>query len=257
MACPAEDKTSSTAAPTRGNTPSYPYEEKEKASLDEYLGEFSCEKKKKKAFKIALAMRNFEIELYWKRAAYFWVLVGALFVAYGVTSKGNLFSTLAISCLGFLASLAWRLVGEGSKFWQENWEKQVDIFEEFALGKGRLFKSTIELKERKKKGKSVYKRYSVTKIDHTVSLYVCIFWVLLFVQSALDVIYYNGAVDDFIKKHLAVIVILFFVGASIVGAFFLFKSRPKVKDSKIRISLRRIPECESAKDGATSPSTNQ
>ena len=41
------------------------------------------------ALKIALDTRKFEIELYWKRASYFWLFIGAVFVAYFSTLKSD------------------------------------------------------------------------------------------------------------------------------------------------------------------------
>ena len=40
-------------------------------------------KKRKEAHHLALEIRKFEIELYWRRATYFWTLIGASLVAYG------------------------------------------------------------------------------------------------------------------------------------------------------------------------------
>jgi len=39
-----------------------------------------------------------------------------------------------ISCIGFLFAFAWFLVSRGAKYWQDNWEAQVDLLEHEVLG---------------------------------------------------------------------------------------------------------------------------
>jgi surface polysaccharide O-acyltransferase-like enzyme len=89
---------------------------------DEYKKEFDGESKKEKALEYALDIRKFEIELYWKRATYFWTFIAAALAGYAVIqrisdehSKGEL--SLLLVCLGVIFSLAWYLVNRGSKFW--------------------------------------------------------------------------------------------------------------------------------------------
>ena len=54
----------------------------EKISTDEaYLIKFSAELRKK-ALQVAIENRRFEIELYWKRATYYWALIAAVFIGY-------------------------------------------------------------------------------------------------------------------------------------------------------------------------------
>src|SRR5450756_1569578 len=82
----------------------------------------------------ALEIRKFEIDLYWRRASYFWTLIGASLVAYGAAQAladrtvGRDVSVIA-SCLGFVFSFAWYCANRGSKKWQENWENHVDLLE--------------------------------------------------------------------------------------------------------------------------------
>lgn len=78
--------------------------------------------------------RNFEIELYWKRANYFWLFQVPAFSAYFVLNKdNNLNSTpdeiFVIICLGMLFSTAWFLINKGSKAWQRHWEIYTDLLE--------------------------------------------------------------------------------------------------------------------------------
>ena len=87
------------------------------------------------ALKCALDIRKFEIELYWKRATYFWTLIAASFAGYFALqsvdlAKRNEPSIFIITCIGFVLSFAWYLVNRGSKYWQENWERHVDVLAE-------------------------------------------------------------------------------------------------------------------------------
>lgn len=63
---------------------------------------------RKKALEHALDIRKFEIELYWKRASYFWTFIAATFAGYGAVSvssgPGAAKSDLLVllSCLGIV-----------------------------------------------------------------------------------------------------------------------------------------------------------
>jgi hypothetical protein len=99
---------------------------------------------RKAALTRAHEIRKFEIELYWKRASYFWILQAAVFTAIGLTWKvsspsPNALIPLALAALGSVTALAGWLSARGSKFWQENWEYHIDMLEdEF---EGRLHKT--------------------------------------------------------------------------------------------------------------------
>lgn len=102
--------------------------------------------------------RNFEINLYWRRSAYFWAFNAFAFVGYGALSI-NLAPndprlqelTFLLSNMGFVASVAWFLVNKGSKYWQEYWETQVEELENYVIGP--LYKSTFA---------------RIKRIDHTL-----------------------------------------------------------------------------------------
>lgn len=80
-------------------------------------------------------IRKFEIELYWKRANYFWLLQAAVFAAVGLIwkDKDSLVPPLvpvALTALGAIAAAASWFSSQGSKFWQENWEHHIDMLED-------------------------------------------------------------------------------------------------------------------------------
>src|SRR5262249_38894798 len=120
-------------------------------SLDEYKRKFSepalirpkdapkeAETRAGRALASALDIRKFEIELYWKRATYFLAFIAAAFTGYAFTYKTaeehEPWLATAFSSLGLVFSFAWYLVNRGSKFWQNNWERHVDLLEEMTLG---------------------------------------------------------------------------------------------------------------------------
>ena len=165
---------------------------------DEYNKEFEEESVKKEALKHALDIRKFEIELYWKRATYFWTFIAAALAGYAViqrisdtTIKAEL--SLLLVCLGVIFSLAWYLANRGSKFWQNNWERHVDMLENEVIGP--LYKTIIsEKKEETNVIKSIListGEFSVTKINQILSFFILMVWVLLFFKSYYWAFYSN------------------------------------------------------------------
>jgi len=142
----------------------------------EYLKKFD-RSKYKKALELSLDIRKFEIELYWKRATYFWTFIGVAFAGYGLaykaTGDSSQWITLVFSCLGLLFSVAWYFVNSGSKFWQNNWERQVDIFEDEVIGP--LYK-TIVKDPNKPNILTSGRQYSVSRINQILSFFISLFW---------------------------------------------------------------------------------
>ncbi|NRY14396.1 ion channel [Clostridium beijerinckii] len=103
---------------------------------------------REKALEHALDIRKFEIELYWKRASYFWTFIGATLAGYclvlkNATDSSNNDILILLNCLGFAFSISWYLVNRGSKFWQNNWERHVDMLEDEIIGP--LYKTAIDI----------------------------------------------------------------------------------------------------------------
>lgn len=82
-----------------------------------------------RAFNKAWEIRNFEIEMYWKRATYFWAFIASTFVGYFALvgsksySKYDVHSHVEVYiliCIGFVLSCAWWLTNIGSKMWQRH-----------------------------------------------------------------------------------------------------------------------------------------
>lgn len=123
-----------------------------------------------KALNRAYELRTFEIEHYWKRATYFWGFQIAIFAAFGLKdfSGANLNPVaVALSGLGILTAVANYLSARGSKFWQKNWERHIDMLEDDI--EGRLHK-TIWLSN----GKA---EFSVSRVNEYLSLFFILFWI--------------------------------------------------------------------------------
>lgn len=137
-----------------------------------------------RALSAALDIRKFEVDLYWKRATYFWAFIAAAFAGYALTyktaSEHDPWLSLLFSALGLVFSFAWYLVNRGSKFWQNKWERHVDLLEDMTLGP--LYKVVAQNVENKNvliaSGK-----FSVTKINQMLSVFVTLVWLLLFIKS--------------------------------------------------------------------------
>lgn len=186
----------------------------ERISQKQYFEDF-CSLKRKRALNHALDIRKFEIDLYWKRATYFWAFIGATLAGYGAvqaaSSLGAVKTDLSVvlSCLGIVFSFGWFCVNKGSKHWQENWENHVDMLEDEVIGP--LYKIVLKrpdlvgLKALLKAliSKWGYKRsfavdrlgtymkekitgpspYSVSKINQIISLFVTVLWLFLLYKS--------------------------------------------------------------------------
>lgn len=134
---------------------------------------------KEKTLSRAWEIRNFEIELYWKRAIYFWGFIALCFAGYfkvyfeGNNDRGDSL-LLIISFSGFFFSSAWFLVNKASKFWQENWEAHIDCLEDEV--EGALYK-TVMINKAGYFNPLLGYYFSVSKINQLCSFFVMLIWV--------------------------------------------------------------------------------
>ena len=159
-------------------------------SQEEYLKEFSGDKRAK-ALEQALDIRKFEIELYWKRATYFWTFIAAALAGFGAiqvsTSDVKTDLSVVLSCLGIVFSIGWLCVNRGSKHWQENWENHVDMLENDVVGP--LYKIVLtRVKPANNKEWFVHaitgpSQLSVSKVNQIISIYVAGLWIALLIYS--------------------------------------------------------------------------
>ena len=184
-------------------------------------------------------IRKFEIDLYWRRTAYFWTLIAAALLAFfaihsaeELTSPSKEVLAFIVGNLGFVFSLGWFLINRGSKFWQQNWEAQVDRLE-CRVGVA-LHRSVAKRKD------TEYwlvgsKPYSVSKINQITSFYVTVIWGGLVVWSLLQwCIYAFATVWAPTQSVLNVLNLLVLIGlllfTILICVVFHCKGRTKLKD---------------------------
>lgn len=150
------------------------------------LEEFGKKEIRKAALDRAHDIRQFEIDLYWKRANYFWLLQAAVFAAVGLTwNSGSNFPAIlpiGLSALGFVTSFAGWLATKGSKFWQQNWEHQIDMLE--AEFEGNLYKTVYV-------GPAGV-GWSLTGISERLAFCFVAFWLLTLVGLSAHINQWNG-----------------------------------------------------------------
>jgi hypothetical protein len=139
-----------------------------------FAGTVEADTKRAKAHALALDVRKFEIELYWRRAAYFWAFTGAALAGYLTVLTGKDIANksdalLLVSCLGLVFSVAWYFVNRASKFWQANWEAHVDLLEDPVVGP--IYKTVLQDKSPFWRIDASYP-FSVTKINQLLSFFV-------------------------------------------------------------------------------------
>ena len=149
--------------------------------------------------------------------------------------------SVILACLGLVFSFAWVLVNRGSKFWQENWEKHVDMLEDKITGP--LYKTVLS-RNLKTKNEDFLSHYlsgaseiSVSKINQIVSVYIfALWWVLL--------IYSLWPIGADLPPHLfyGSLVLL----ALVSGGFFLRKGN-RYKGSYINHATLRTAEIQANK----------
>lgn len=146
----------------------------------------------REAYNKAHDIRKFEIEMYWRRSAYLWTFQGAALGGLALilsTAKPevicfqsnlgtaeNCFHTwitsvaiVAIWCFGVFAAYVWLLLLRGAKFWQNNWERHVDLLED--QFSGALYKTYPVSKSDAP--------YSVSKLNELMAGFTLLMWLLI------------------------------------------------------------------------------
>jgi hypothetical protein len=130
------------------------------------------------AHKLAWETRNFEIDKFWIRTAFFGGFTALIFNGYISILSGPrpmLIKNLDIYliCLGIIFSAAWFLSILGSKHWQENWEAHIDMLEDEITGP--LYKIIC--------CKRQWQCFSVSKINRFLAAVIILIWTGLLVLS--------------------------------------------------------------------------
>lgn len=154
----------------------------------------NCVSRLQEAYNKAHDIRKFEIDLYWKRAAYFWVFEALLFVAYGSCLQSICkqeaitpyiqFGLPLLAGGGIILTILWISSMLGSKFWQKNWELHIDQLENAISGhlhKTVCFKSGGNMCYYSTDDKtSANNHFSVSNINLCVGLLVMCSWLMMF-----------------------------------------------------------------------------
>lgn len=138
----------------------------------------SSHEKREKSFDTAHANRLFEIDLFWKRALFFWGFVATTFVGFAAMRTVDTSIAIMVGCFGFLASFAWTLGNRGSKYWQEYWEQKVEDVELQVVGE--LF---IDHSPRSEKSWFGARKFSVSKLAIAISDYLVFVWLCLTISE--------------------------------------------------------------------------
>lgn len=161
------------------------------------------------AYRTAHRIREFEIELYWKRTAYIWAMQAAFIgivaflwtggetvtqveiVKHSLVLRSNTVSTppyllliLALSTLALVIAWLWRMLILGAKFWQNNWERHVDI-----LGQelGENLYQVYPLENPEWSDTEIVPPFSVTRLNNYVVWAFLAFWFVNILSSLWNV----------------------------------------------------------------------
>jgi hypothetical protein len=199
---------------------------KEINTLKEYYDLFDQDKLQE-VFEQIVDIRKFEIELYWKRASYFWTFNSAIVAGYILLATidiKNATETLRanelikeefqflLNSFGIIFSIAWYFVNRGSKFWQVNWERHMGVMEEKVFGS--LYKTTnympYYLSPRRFANLVGPFPFSVSKINHLLNLFLISVWALLYILFIKDNLqYFNNLNDYWFFKTIVLLTLLF------------------------------------------------
>lgn len=203
--------------------------------LTNYAGQPLQDARQSEALRIAHEIRRFEIELYWKRAAYFWTFIAASLAGYFLLQEqqhSHVFeSTYIVSCLGFVFSLAWYLVNRGSKSWQRNWEAQVDLLEDEISGP--LYKSEINRYNHNLWDLTAGYHFSPSRINQLLGVIITLVWLGLIIRTL-------WFADWSQLSHLTTVVAMSILTVGAVASFWIWgRSSEPTGLRRVRHSLRR------------------
>ncbi len=140
----------------------------------------------KARYEASFSSLQFELELFWKRTGFFWLIVGATFVASSASQSPRI--QTAIASFGFVCSMVWTLGNRGSKYWYQNWENKLKDAEKGVTGT--LYgdpESEVPVRWRWSLGGLgewwfQAKRFSPSKLSIALSDYVLALWLCLLIS---------------------------------------------------------------------------
>jgi hypothetical protein len=176
--------------------------------------------------------RDFEIDKYWSRATYFWAFIAATFAGYIAVMASDKMQprfqnelAFVIICMGVVFSSSWLMVNVGSKKWQENWEKHIDMLEDRVTGP--IYKTVWN-----------ERAFSVSRINIYVSRFVIGVWGLLAIVQALGVPYNT----EFKKLPLDWVMIVAALGTGLfIWRLYSASNRPSPDEKHGNFTFERRP----------------
>jgi hypothetical protein len=168
-----------------------------------------------KALERAHKVRELEIELYWKRATYFWAFQVVAFATLGLLLRGeeppSSEAVLATAALGTFTAVAGYLIARGSKFWQDSWEAHVDMLE--PADEARL-SQVIVLREAP--------QFSVTRVNQYLLQVIALWWTAIVLLAAFpDILLWVIELPEWVRSWSA----LALLALAISGLLFGCRSR--------------------------------
>lgn len=145
--------------------------------------------------KTAIDMYKFEMDMYWKRATYFSILIGGLATGFYKLFIGvNFLYALLVAIVGVIVSFLWHLANKASKFWVSNWLFHSIQLESEVMGKKNtesIFNyyyvkdndDFIKVKNIIYPGEAY--PFSVSRLNHYLSFIVLFSWCVVLVVSLL------------------------------------------------------------------------
>lgn len=185
------------------------------------------------SYQQAWSAKNFEIELYWKRAQYFWAFQIAAFAGYFAVLNSSSYSAelpknpevlFVVICIGFITAIAWNFINQGSKTWQRHWEIHVDMLENELTGP--LYKIV-----------TTQKTFSVSKINDIVSRFFALIWIIMGIKYFIDHLNLNPLN---IKNINWLIVIALCITVYFLGAMYMGHGRGRFGERVVKFYKRKI-----------------
>jgi hypothetical protein len=189
----------------------------------------------KEAFQKAWEIRNFEINKFWQRSAFFWgfivlILGGYITIVTSAsyeTAKG-MYLDFYLILLGIIFSVAWFLVICGSKRWQDSWEKHIDYLEDKFTGP--LYKTLFY------NGKNFY---SVSGINKILACVVIVMWCFLLIQYFYVNCNIFKNIFEFISNNLQVFIFIVLPFIGTVYCILLMLTKGQTSGGELKAELKK------------------
>jgi hypothetical protein len=179
-------------------------------------------------FEKSLALRNFEIENFWKRGWFFGALLLSIVAGYFKLFSENDDYCIYISFLGLIVSLAQSLMNRGSKYWQERWENKtknkesllgIDVTKTRKYSNEKYFLDASTL-AKNENILSMAHRFSVSKLTILIWDVITLMWIVVWLKDWH--LNFKATVNIWaVPIHILIIgyIIVFFRKGKVFGSF--------------------------------------